>query len=298
VGGLYVAATGTFSLGYYAPRPAARANILFAKLNVAGTPPVLRASGIVNSASFAQGLVRPGGLATVFVSGIPGLQGVVQAAGLPLPSELAGVSVTVGVLTAPLLAVADMPGVGQQINLQVPSELPGDITAADIVVRVGHPSPARPDDIFASQSQVSWATMGTGVFTADGHTGIFQHADYSLVTSSNPARRGEPLVLYATGLGAVTPAVASGTAAPVSPLSYVQQVPELSVDGNVAQVLFAGLTPTLAGLYQMNFVVPQQARSGSVEVVLSFPPVSVLSLPGFTQSMVTPKSVAVTLPVQ
>src|SRR5262249_37542049 len=56
-----------------------------------------------------------------------------------------------------------------------------------------------------------------GIFTAN-QNGIrydkVQHTDWSLVTPSNPAHPGETLFVYLTGLGAVSPAVSDGAAAP------------------------------------------------------------------------------------
>jgi len=55
--------------------------------------------------------------------------------------------------------------------------------------------------------------------------GIFQHSfDYSLVTTSNPARPGEILVTYVTGIGSpLDYHVAVGTPAPLAPVDPVGQ---------------------------------------------------------------------------
>jgi uncharacterized protein (TIGR03437 family) len=61
-------------------------------------------------------------LASIFVSGLTGKPGITVAPPLSLlPSELAGITVTVNGAMAPLLAVA-IPSQGQngQINIQVP----------------------------------------------------------------------------------------------------------------------------------------------------------------------------------
>lgn len=87
------------------------------------------------------------------------------------------------------------------------------------------------------------------------------HADYKLVTADNPASPSETLILYLTGLGAVSPSIAAGqvggdgTAA--RPLNLVKDEVQVEVNGKPAVVYFAGLAPYFVGLYQINFQVPE-----------------------------------------
>ena len=89
---------------------------------------------------------------------------------------------------------------------------------------------------------------------------------------------GDTVVIYCTGLGAVNPPVATGTAA-TGPTPTVQPV-TVQIGGQSASVIYAGLTPGFAGLYQVNAVVPAGVAAGSqVPVVLttngqSSPPVT------------------------
>jgi uncharacterized protein (TIGR03437 family) len=69
-------------------------------------------------------------------------------------------------------------------------------------------------------------------------------------------------VLYCLGLGAVTPAVADGAAAPSNPPASTVNPVTVTVGTQTANVFFAGLTPTLAGLYQIDFYVPQGTPTG------------------------------------
>ena len=84
------------------------------------------------------------------------------------------------------------------------------------------------------------------------------------VLYDNPAEVGETLMLYVTGLGAVSPAVKDGFAAVAKPLSYVVADVAVSVDGLNAPVSFKGLAPGFAGLYQLNFEVPKGVSSGKL----------------------------------
>ena len=86
------------------------------------------------------------------------------------------------------------------------------------------------------------------------------HGDYSLISSTKPATQGEIISMYLTGLGATTPGVADGAAAPgKAPLALVNETITIYVGGVAVpanQVYYAGLAPTLAGLYQLNFKIP------------------------------------------
>jgi uncharacterized protein (TIGR03437 family) len=85
--------------------------------------------------------------------------------------------------------------------------------------------------------------------------------------SASPVVAGSVLTSYLTGQGAVTPAVDDGTPAPVKPLSLVN-APVTAVIGNQsADVLFAGLSPGLVGVFQVNFRVPDLA-AGSYNMVI------------------------------
>jgi uncharacterized protein (TIGR03437 family) len=66
--------------------------------------------------------------------------------------------------------------------------------------------------------------------------------------------------MYLTGLGATTPSVPDGTAAPgKAPFALVNEPTTIYVGGvqvPASQIYYAGLAPTLAGLYQVNFKIP------------------------------------------
>jgi len=97
---------------------------------------------------------------------------------------------------------------------------------------------------------------------------VVTRGDGSPIDPSNPAKIGEDLVLYAVGLGLTSPAVTAGAATPASAPRVVSQVgvsydytdplgiqPSVSTASPLPPTLFAGLTPGLVGLYQVNFRV-------------------------------------------
>jgi len=76
------------------------------------------------------------------------------------------------------------------------------------------------------------------------------------VSDAAPAAPGEYIVLYMTGLGATDVPVPTGQASPANPLARVLDVPVLTLDEITVPTQFAGLTPGLVGLYQINIQVP------------------------------------------
>jgi uncharacterized protein (TIGR03437 family) len=209
--------------------------------------------GIVNSASFGPvtNSVAPGEFVTLFGSG---LSAATQVASLPFPTVLSGVQVTVNGRPAPIYAVS--PG---QVSIIMPFATPAYSFATVQVVNNG--SKSNPITLYT-------ATSAPGVFTTSQNgvgPAAVTHTDGAVVTAANPAKAGETLVVYVNGLGAVSPAVIDGTAAPVSPLSMVvdSKVSVVIVDQNGKShstvIVFKGLAPTFAGLYQINFTLPTGA---------------------------------------
>jgi uncharacterized protein (TIGR03437 family) len=91
-----------------------------------------------------------------------------------------------------------------------------------------------------------------------------------LVDASNPTTAGNTILIFATGLGAVTNAPASGTAASGTTYSQTTTTPTVSIGGVPAVVSFAGLAPGTVGEYQLNVQVPQGIAAGpAVPVVVS-----------------------------
>ena len=105
--------------------------------------------------------------------------------------------------------------------------------------------------------------QGTGQAVATaGNTSI-------LVDVAHPVKARDTVVIYCAGLGPVSPQVETGNAALLNPLSRTQ-IPTVTIGGKSARVLFAGLVPGFAGLYQVNVVVPDGiVQRSAVPLVLS-----------------------------
>jgi uncharacterized protein (TIGR03437 family) len=217
------------------------------------TAPAFATPAVVSGASFTPGIV-PGGLASLFIEALPGVTGTTSASAFPLPTTLSGVTVRINNQPAPLYAVTP-----QQVNFFVPWTVTGT-TAAVTVTSGATTSP---------ETQVPVNSWNPGLFLIDGRAAAQNSEGYTLVTPQNAMPRGGVVVLYGTGFGPVSNAPANGAAALADPISRVNERVDVSIGGRPAQVLFAGLTPGAAGLYQLNVLVPADAPTGEVDVIVT-----------------------------
>jgi len=231
----------------------------------------LNGAVVVNAASFEEG-VSPGGLATAFGQNLTSVNGIVVAGTNPLPLSLAGVRVLVNGLPAPIFSVAYANG-EDQISFQVPYAISVGPGAAEITILDGNFQTA--DVITDSFSE------DPGIFTYQGDLAVAEASDGSLIGPGNPAFAGEAIAVYTTGLGPVTVAVPDGYGAPSNPLAWTADPVDVRVAGESARILFSGLTPGFAGLYQVNFVVPPDAPPGNLDlqIVTPYADSTVVTLP-------------------
>lgn len=104
-----------------------------------------------------------------------------------------------------------------------------------------------------------------GIFTLADGSGAIQHgADYRLVTAQDPARKGEVIIVYATGLGRVSSPPTAGGPSRIPSDSCGSS--RTGVISNAGDVLFAGLTPGFPGLYQVNIQVSPNLASGQTNL--------------------------------
>jgi uncharacterized protein (TIGR03437 family) len=196
----------------------------------------------------------PGSLFSIFGSSMA--SGTI-AATPPLPLSSNGTVVTFNGSACPLLYVSPA-----QINAQVPAD--AALGLATVAVSFNGTSAS-------ATMQVLPASPGFFMTNAPGgYLAIAQHGDYSSVTAANPARPGEIVTFYGTGIGPVSPAVSSGQPAPGSPNLAVSIAPySATIDGIDAPVSFLGLTPGLAGVMQLNLQIPAQIPSGFLTMDLT-----------------------------
>jgi uncharacterized protein (TIGR03437 family) len=221
-----------------------------------GSNPFLDPLKVWNAANLAPitNAVAPGEFVSLFGSGLCSV--TEGAPSLPLPTTLGNVQVSVNGVFAPISYVSP-----NQINILVPYEISGGYATFQVSSGLGLSNAVT---LYERDTASGVFTSTAGGFAPGVGPAAALHADFSPVTQSDPARVGETLQLYVTGLGAVNPAVADGAAALVKPLSLVVADIGVFVDGQNATVTFKGLAPGFAGLYQVNFVVPSGVSSGQL----------------------------------
>lgn len=89
----------------------------------------------------------------------------------------------------------------------------------------------------------------------------------SVNSSTNPAVKGSTIVLYGTGAGQTSPPSADGEV--TGKTLNVFPPYSVTIGGLPAQISFFGAAPSLvAGVFQANVVIPANAPSGNVPVVV------------------------------
>jgi uncharacterized protein (TIGR03437 family) len=213
--------------------------------------PALLPNGVVEGAGFSpQRPLAPGSIVSIFGSQLT--SGDNAASSLPLPRSLGGVSVRIGASDAPLFFAG--PG---QINAQVPfNARPGD--TVNVLVNSG--------GRYAAPQNYLIAPNQPGIFQSAGVVAALD-SQYRNITAENPARIGDTIQIFATGLGLVDATVASGEAAPS--FSTVTNPVTAEVGGVPVPVVYQGLAPGFVGLYQVNVQLTSSVPTGdAVPMVL------------------------------
>lgn len=228
--------------------------------------PAVVSDGVVNGASFAKGVpVSPGGLVSIFGTALVSQMALADT--IPLSNKLAGVTVTFADLPpAPLLAV--IPGVAgksdDQINAQVPWEIGTGTGVVNMIVANANGS--------STPVSVNFAPSMPGVFSAAAGGQLYgiavNSSDSSLAwpqglaaSGSHPAKAGDVLIIYATGLGMVDHQPVDGGIPSV--LSRTIATPAVLFGGVEGDMQFSGLAPQFVGVNQLNVQVPTGVTPGS-----------------------------------
>jgi uncharacterized protein (TIGR03437 family) len=156
------------------------------------------------------------------------------------------VSATVNGWPAPILYVSPT-----QINIQVPYEA----GAGPAVLGINNNG-----QVGGYIFQV--APSAPGILTVNG-----------AISPTAAAKAGTYATMYVTGIGDVTEGLPTGIAIPTGTAIASLPLPMLplsvTVGGTQALVQFAGLTPAVVGLAQVNFIVPPSVATGTQPVVVT-----------------------------
>lgn len=216
--------------------------------------PVLNPGGVLHVfAPRTGGALGPGNIVQIYGSNMASQ--AATSSKVPLPTMVNNTQVIIGGIPAPLYYTS-----AGQINAQVPFELAPNASYQIVINANGQLT--TPEPVVLAPAEPGVASYSTSYILAE-------HADGSLVTSGSPAKPGEALVCFLAGMGQTDTPVASGTASPSDPLAHPQMAPTVTINGTNATVLFAGLTPTAVGLYQINFQVPSNAPSADLSMIVA-----------------------------
>jgi uncharacterized protein (TIGR03437 family) len=194
--------------------------------------PQTSVAGVGNAFDYTSGAVAPGEIVAIFGTNVgpaAGLAGALNAGG-DLANSLAGIQVTFDGVPAPIFFAS-----AGQINVEVPYEVAGKSSTSMLVM----------SGISAG------APVTIPVLSAE--PGLFPVAlnpDGTLNSKSNPARVGQYISLYATGLGDLA-GISTGQIVPGAAAAAGVSV---AVDGVTSSPEYAGSAPGFTGLDQVNVV--------------------------------------------
>jgi uncharacterized protein (TIGR03437 family) len=225
--------------------------------DVAAVPrvaPVYTAASIVNGADNQSDNLAPNTIGTIYGAnlayGTAALTGSdIQGGVLPIVLGDSETQVFISNYAADLYYVSPA-----QINFLVPPMLlPGPVSFRVVI-----------DGLEGKSIQLTLATAAPGLFQLDAQNAVATLADGSVLTPSSPAKPGDIVILWATGLGATTPPVIYGqvptAAAPLVAGANLEillngvAVPSSAID-------YAGVAPGFAGLYQINLTLPKSTKA-------------------------------------
>jgi uncharacterized protein (TIGR03437 family) len=219
--------------------------------------PSLANNSALNGATFALNQpIAPGAIVSIFGSNFS--TGSASFSSVPMPTMLDGTSVTFNGVAAPLFYVSS-----GQINAQAPFNM----ALGPVQIQVSRGGILSPVTTSIS------ALYSPGIFVTNqqiSQGAIVHNADFSLVTTSNPARVGEYISIFATGLGPVNGSAVSGAAAPsVPPFAPTVNSPIVMIGTSFAYVNYSGLAPGYVGLYQVNALIPSGIPAGNQPLIVS-----------------------------
>jgi uncharacterized protein (TIGR03437 family) len=221
--------------------------------------PSFSSASLVNTAT-GQSEFSPYSICTIYGTDLLSNSAVSATGHSEVPDTLAGVTVLIGIVRAGLFYVS-----ANQINLLIPNSLtPG--TYAITVVRDGIGSQAVPLVV---------QEVSPGLFN------VAVHADGTPISATSPAVPGEVAIFYGTGFGRAQPDPSDRSfARSASPIVHAADFRMLldGVEIDRSLILYAGLAPQSAGLYQVNVRLPDNLPPTSPQVQVSV--AGMLSPPG------------------
>jgi uncharacterized protein (TIGR03437 family) len=207
--------------------------------------PCYSREGLVNAASSQADHLAPYTFAALYGTGLSW-----TTRGRTLDDShphLGGVSVLFNGVEALVYYVSPL-----QVNLLIPFRFYGEVE-----MRLGR------DSVYGPPVRVRLAEYAPTLFQFDLETVIaLRYPDWAAATREAPARRGEYVALYATGLGDLAVPI-DDYSAPDRAIPIKQRKDfRLLLDGAAVEdrwVEYVGSAPSFSGLYQVNLKIPDNA---------------------------------------
>ncbi|MEO8595058.1 MAG: Ig-like domain-containing protein [Candidatus Solibacter sp.] len=234
-------------------------------LTVIPPGPALTSNSFYTVGGFSKiGALAPCSLVTVIAAGLaPNLQGLVLNTNSfgPWSGTVAGDTVTVNNLGSPIFSVGQANG-SEQITFQVPCDV-APASSVPVTISVG-------GGAATVNMPVQLANPGIleTLMSDNSRRAVVVRPDGSWVSLQNPARRGEVVRVFVTGLGAAIPAVGSGSLPVPGSDSLISGQVIVGVNNAGARVVTSRLAPNLIGVAEVAFQVPNDAPTNN-DVVLS-----------------------------
>jgi uncharacterized protein (TIGR03437 family) len=226
-------------------------------LTVLSQAPSVTAANFVNGADFQPNSLSPCGLGALVVSAgtlaVPSISPTFP--GGPVPSST--VQLSFANIGAPILNIGNNAAGQQQVLFQVPCEVaPGG--AVPVTLSVGGAVSNINLNVLPASPGVFQTLMSDGVFRA-----VIVRPDGSYVSLSNPARLGETVAAYVTGLGPTTPGVSTHSVPAPGGTAMVQGTVVPGMAGGGALLISAQLSEDLPGIYVVTFQIPTGVPTGN-----------------------------------
>jgi uncharacterized protein (TIGR03437 family) len=222
-------------------------------------PAISSANGVLNGASFQPG-ISPGSWITINGTNLSTKtdtwnNSIVKGA---LPTTLDGVSVMVGGQPAYVEYVSPT-----QINALAP-----DVPAGSVPVTVTNSNGT-------SSAATAQLSAEQPAFFQWGTYAVATRQDFSLAvkngtfpgTTTVPAKPGDVIILWGTGLGPTSPSAPPGMQTPSNTTYNTATTVSVTVGGKPATVYGAALAPGYAGLYQVAIQIPAGLANGDYPLV-------------------------------
>jgi uncharacterized protein (TIGR03437 family) len=226
-----------------------------------GAPPIISSGGVVGAGGSTPPVhdVSPGAMVSIFGTNFSpaGTQRMLQMSDINLghlPTNLAGICVTFGGMNASIAGVFP-----NQLNVLVPA-LPAGAVTVQVTANCGssHAVNGNRSGIAVNVASPEFFTDATSGNTIPA-AGI-----------NGPVAPGGIAEVYGTGWGATNPAVSPGMVP--GGAAQLASMPSLTLGGEAIppeNIFYAGISPCCAGIYQVDFTIPNDVPSGNLPLVIT-----------------------------